>query len=700
MAHDPRSSYPAVAVRTPATWQRNAPESPRQLDAAAALPSGGEKGPGSAATRDVPTAALASSALAGGWLLLGLGKLVLVNACSQEAARLSTRLLHHAIELGRHAGVGFGFALLAQVWLSHGPRSALLRACATTALGASVGALLLREDLAGFAQRTSSLAGLSPAQLMAALIVSAGLAVAVIGELSLRAARGFWKLVPAGLGAVCLYLDSTVSPLANPGPHFFLSWMSALAVSPLVLPFVARWRASGWSRGRRWLGARACLLLWFCWAVLAPQRHSVQIDIARWPGNLAALRFNLPSALPLGAGRTNITNPYFVDRRRLPPLPSSADPLLPPDAIVLLISIDSFRADVLLDPEQAAYMPTVSRLRAAGVSFDAARAPGSQTVVTLAGLSTGRYFSQQYWTQDQGDYEYWPRQDQSRHLASELSAAGVRTVAIPTAHWMENEWGLLRGFRSNEFDPTLTRWAEGQEATDRLLQSLAEDSAGPQLLFTHYLDSHAPFSRGGSEGEPKQRYLKALGFVDSEIARIALALEQSDLLRRTLFIITGDHGEAFGEHNMYFHGNTLYDELLRVPLLFSGLDFAPARVSVPVSLVDLAPTLLDLHGLATPASYMGQSLAPLLRGEPLRFERPIAAEGLLRQSMVFEDGYKVIRDQRAHTVELFDLSRDPGERHNLSDDVDLSTEEHLLALDYFFRIHTYTDGGYQPPLRK
>jgi arylsulfatase A-like enzyme len=84
----------------------------------------------------------------------------------------------------------------------------------------------------------------------------------------------------------------------------------------------------------------------------------------------------------------------------------------------------------------------------------------------------------------------------------------------------------------------------------------------------------------------------------------------------------------------------------------------------------------------------------------MTFDRPIVAEGLLRQAMIFDDGYKVIRDQRDETVEIYNLATDPGEAHNLSDDVDLSTEEHLLALDRFFEVHTYRADGYTPPLRK
>jgi arylsulfatase A-like enzyme len=646
------------------------------------------------------TAWLGATSVAGGWLLVGLTKLVLVNLFGAPAQDSRTRLLHHAIELGRHAGVGAAFGLLVYLWLRFGSESRWRRVAAVSALALTLGMLLLRADLAGVAVRASSLDGASAPRLLTGLVAVVALAVALLVELVLYTRRGYWLLVPLALAALLQYLDSTVSPMANAGAHFFLSWMSAACAASFVPPLASRWSRSRRATGRALLLAGAVAWSWSAWAVLVPQPHSVQVDISRWPANLRALRLSPSSGRALTAGgESRVGNPFFADRRNLPPVPASAH-AWPTDVIVLVISIDSLRADVLEHPDQAAHMPTLSGLAAGGVTFEWARAPGTQTVVTLAGLSTGRYFSQQYWTSKEDDYEYWLSRDDSPHFATDLTRAGVPTVAVPTAHWMQQDWGLLRGFGFNEFDPRLSRWGEGEETTGRLLDALSAHPSGPLLLFAHYLDSHAPFTRGGKGASPQELYLKALRFVDDQLARLLAAIEARGDLGRTLFVVTGDHGEAFGEHNMYFHGNTLYDELLRVPLVFGGLTLTPARIDVPVSLVDLPSTLLGVYGLPSPASFMGQSLVPFLLGETRTFERPIVAEGLLRQAMIFGDGYKVIRDQRDQTIEIYDLTRDPGEIYNLSDDVDLSSEEHLQALDQFFRIHTCREPGYVPPLRK
>ena len=97
---------------------------------------------------------------------------------------------------------------------------------------------------------------------------------------------------------------------------------------------------------------------------------------------------------------------------------------------------------------------------------------------------------------------------------------------------------------------------------------------------------------------------------------------------------------------------------------------------------------------------MGESLVPWLLGNRRQFSRPIVAETRLEQAMLFDDGYKVIRDLRRQTWELYDLSADPGELHNLSDAVDLDQDEHVALLRSFFQVHTYREHGYRVPYVK
>jgi arylsulfatase A-like enzyme len=161
--------------------------------------------------------------------------------------------------------------------------------------------------------------------------------------------------------------------------------------------------------------------------------------------------------------------------------------------------------------------------------------------------------------------------------------------------------------------------------------------------------------------------------------------------------VMSDHGEAFGEHGMTWHGTTLYDELLRVPLMIWTHAGPPRTVADPVSLMDLGPTILDLMGVATPARFMGQSLVPYLRGERPNLTRPILAEARLQRALVTPDGMKVIYDTRSQTVEIFDLNRDPKEEKNL---FGIAGDDPLGELRTFFQVHTLRRPGYEVPYRK
>jgi hypothetical protein len=98
---------------------------------------------------------------------------------------------------------------------------------------------------------------------------------------------------------------------------------------------------------------------------------------------------------------------------------------------------------------------------------------------------------------------------------------------------------------------------------------------------------------------------------------------------------------------------------------------------------------------------MGESLVPFLAGESARLTRPLAADsGRRMQALLFPDGVKVIRDLPHRTIEVYDLTRDPGELENLMDGSDFPAERYVAALDAFFEVHTLSRGNWEPPWRK
>jgi arylsulfatase A-like enzyme len=160
------------------------------------------------------------------------------------------------------------------------------------------------------------------------------------------------------------------------------------------------------------------------------------------------------------------------------------------------------------------------------------------------------------------------------------------------------------------------------------------------------------------------RYRNALREGDASLGTLIDGLRQRGLDRETMWIMFGDHGEAFGQHEgNYGHTFFLYDENVRVPLVIAapGVTYGQTRVTWPVSLVDTAPTVLDLLGMRVPAGYQGRS----------------ALDGAQRMALFFTDyslplaglvdgRWKAIHELNGGRTRLFDLSVDPAETRDLS----------------------------------
>ncbi len=186
-------------------------------------------------------------------------------------------------------------------------------------------------------------------------------------------------------------------------------------------------------------------------------------------------------------------------------------------------------------------------------------------------------------------------------------------------------------------------------------------------------------------------YDGALAYTDDNVARLLRALAEQGLAENTIVVVAGDHGEAFGEHDLFFtHDFTLYDEVVRVPLLVRMPErIAPGTdIRQQVRLMDIAPTLLDLAGLEVPSNMEGESLVPLLEGKTLPYLPAFAESAPYRrqfpqQPRVHYKGnkgkWRMVRTERWKLImiphpdgdrfELYDLQSDPGETTNLYKDL-------------------------------
>lgn len=264
-------------------------------------------------------------------------------------------------------------------------------------------------------------------------------------------------------------------------------------------------------------------------------------------------------------------------------------------------------------------------------------------------------------------------------LAEDFRKAGFATGAVVGSLVLRSEVGLARGFDRydesfavNAGKPAGAWQAErrGEEVVDRALAWLDSQAGRRFFLWVHLYDPHAPYDPPAPFRERfKSPYDGEVAAADAALGRLLDRLEKDGRLARTLVAVAGDHGESLGEHGEETHGVFLYDATLHVPFLIALPGGKAARVTAPVSLVDLAPTLREAAELPADAASDGVSLAPGMRGEASR-ERTVYAESVYAAGLLGWSPLRAARNSRAKFIEApkreyYDLERDPGEKRNL-----------------------------------
>ncbi len=558
----------------------------------------------------------------------------------------------------------------------------------------------MRDDLSGLITRL-------PAQIPPALWWLLGAALTtvllLVGYGGARwVGRGRLRWLALGVAAALVGANATYLPLAYPGLHLVSSVGAGLIACGALEGAGPRRSVPRWASAAALLALLGAALL----GVLVRPANRTLLELSHQP--LAAL---VPFIAPLYGARSAsfqvplAQRPWFVDRARLAPVPPSSPSPLPAAPIVLLLGVDSLRADVLADERHRRRLPHLFALRDAGVWFRQARAAGTSTAPSLAALFASRYYSQLRWTEyTKRRPEVFPHDDPSPRFAELVAAQGVPTLTVDTTGWLTHEYGIVRGFQE-QISARVRAYPTAEAAGRSLRAQLARQAPGPLLAFVHFLDAHAPYDCGpkprGAKRGAFEAYLSCLERVDEELGRLrSVVAERTALKERVVWMIFADHGEAFGEHGVSFHASTLYDELLRVPLLVVAPGLRARHVEEPVSLVDVGPTVLDAYGLSTPALMMGQSLLPLLAGRPSALTRPILAEAQLKRAWITPEGTKVIADTRRGTLEIYDLGADPRELDNLAVSAPGRHAELPGTLAHFFDVHTYRSPGYVVPFRR
>lgn len=356
------------------------------------------------------------------------------------------------------------------------------------------------------------------------------------------------------------------------------------------------------------------------------------------------------------------------------------------------------------------HSPRLAELARQGVLFANATATAPWTQPSLASVLTG-LLPAQHGVRVLGGI----LQPDRETLPELLEARGFETAAIVSHELLGENYGFAQGFE--HFDASHIGGHGGitsQQVSDAAIEWLeAREPERPFFLMLHYFDPHyayqhhpefsrtdgyrGPLSPGiGIEkllalrptlGPADVEYLIGLhreevAFTDAAIGRLLAHLDAAGLAADTLVVATADHGEEFMERGWIGHTRTLYQELLQVPLVFRHPALPARRIDTPVSLLDLAPTLAELLGVAfpeTPGS--GVSFARSLRNPKVPVaERDVLAEvtylprtpgneqaELMRavKTSVQRGSLKAIHDATSGQTELYDLALDPGELHNL-----------------------------------
>ncbi len=343
---------------------------------------------------------------------------------------------------------------------------------------------------------------------------------------------------------------------------------------------------------------------------------------------------------------------------------------------IVLITIDTLRADRTPAYGGVAKMPALAQLARQGAVFEWAFSPGNVTRRSLPTITTGLSPHRV-----RGRVAGWALRMDPRHitLAERFRAAGYDTagfLAPGSQFHPAHRLGLIRGI-DHLFHTNLMSTKPGGDLGAKARDWIKTRQAGgkPFFIWVHFIDPHLwdvtyKISKHGRD--MRARYDKALADVDKSLTKLMSAY-QSSLKDNTIFAISADHGEGLGDRGQRFHSTNLYNSQIRVPLIVTGAGIKAKRIKQSVGLVDIAPTLLDLAGYVPPGMPQmdGVSIASIILGTSPE-SKGEAYSAMVRDRSVkygvralIWGRYKLIEHENKGD-ELYDIYVDKRERRNMA----------------------------------
>jgi arylsulfatase A-like enzyme len=402
-------------------------------------------------------------------------------------------------------------------------------------------------------------------------------------------------------------------------------------------------------------------------------------------------------------------------------------PRVPDKLNVIVISIDSLRADMPWAGYPRDIAPNLAALEKKSVSFTHAYSLSSYTSMSLGGFLAGRYPSELR----RDGFFFGTYAKENVFFPELLQKNGIHTFSAH-AHGYFKDAGFQQGFDQWELVPNL-KWnnttdenvtGEAHEhIAERMLSHALEATPGgasadggggdagvaataqaPERFFAwfHFLDPHDQYMGHEQDGipsfgpKPRDKYDAEVVYTDQKLAKLLAYINEQPWKDRTAIIVTADHGEAFGEHKQLLHGFEVWENLVRVPLFFYVPGVSPAHIDTPVSAIDMAPTILDMFGVDKDADMEGRSLFTAVKkgAEPdavdVVVDLPVTSDNDKRRALI-SGKKKVISFGEAGILQAFDLEQDPGEEHPLTsgDVFDAMTKRYRDASAHIKEVSPY-----------
>jgi len=480
-----------------------------------------------------------------------------------------------------------------------------------------------------------------------------------------------WRGWRWGVGAIAVAIGAEVANqlvLKRLYPWFHATLTAASGGAALLAAhalLVAPWRRRAVPPGApsgRVLGAITVAVLAVTITATVAARRSQTVRFAAMERTAATSQLMRIFPASVRAETLAASERMEADGPALPPLPEGPRR---PEADVLVITIDALRADHV-----GAYgyrrhdtTPHIDALAATGVRFARAYAQAPHTSFSVASMLTGKYFP---------TLARLAPAEVHDPIASVLRQYNWRTAAFypPAVFFVDAQ--KLKPYADSHFSFEYVKfeYLGAEKRVDQIIRYFDMEKPEKAFVWVHFFEPHEPYEAhpGFPFGNGDiDRYDSEIAYTDAAVGRLLTYVRA----RRpgTIVILAADHGEEFDEHGGRYHGSSLFDEQIHIPLIIDvpGL---PARVvEAPVELIDVTPTVLNLLDIPVPARMRGTDLGPWLARAPAPDSRlPPAFAELEDKRMVAFGREKLICDLNWGFCAYHDLATDPGEHRNLADE--------------------------------